>query len=385
LNYAGGYASREYYVNNSRESKQIIELGKTALGEGQQYKTPTLEEKIEALDFSGCSEKEAGLRLAGEVQKENSAFVTETLGIDFDRFFDEDQELTQSGAIQHMLDRLRAKECTYEHEGAEWIKTSEYGDDDDRVIVRSDGSGSYFLSDIAYHDDKFSRGLDAVFNVWGADHGGHEKRMMAVKKMLEWPGNLHIFISQMVMLKGEEGEREKMSKRAGNVILLEDLVSEIDVDVVRWFFLEKALSTQMDFDLELARKTSEKNPLRYVQYAQARMCSIMKKAGIKKSGEEGHETTPLGDIFSEKQAHRLSVKLLQFEEVIEDIVRNYGVHKLTTYAYELAGVFNQFYRDVRVIEQDGSVNHEALELVIATRRVLSKSLDLLGISAPEEM
>lgn len=382
LTHAGALTAREYYVNNSRQSKQIKELGKTALGRGEEYKTPALEEKIEQMDFSGLDETEAGLRLAREVQKENAEFVTHTLGVSFDLFFDEDEKLVEEGGGQVMLEKLRAEELTYTYEGAEWLKTSAYGDDEDRVVVRSDGSGSYFLSDIAYHDDKFSRELDNVLNIWGADHGGHEKRMQAVKKMLDWPGELHIFIAQLVMLKGEGGEREKMSKRAGNVILLEELVEQIELDVVRWFFLEKTLSTQMDFDMALARETSEKNPVRYVQYAHARCCSVLKKADRERKPPRPEK---MDTVFGSPSAHTLAVMIIQYSEKIEEITRDYGVHKMTTYAYELAGALNHFYRDVRVIESDDSINREALELTALARETLASSLKLLGISAPEKM
>ncbi|HET8574690.1 MAG TPA: arginine--tRNA ligase [Candidatus Paceibacterota bacterium] len=385
---AGAFLTREFYINNSRESKQIKELGKTALGRGEQYKTPALEEKISQIDFSGMSEEEAGFALSEKIQEDNQNFIEKTLGIPFDLYYSEDEELRAKEKTSAMRQRLESLGLTYEKENAVWLKTSEYGDDEDRVLVRSDGSASYFLGDIAYHDDKFSRGFDAVFNIWGADHAGHVKRMEAVKKMLQWQGEFRVFIVQMILLKGNDGARAKMSKRAGTVVLLEDLVEEVGIDVARWFFLEKALSTQMDFNLDLARDASEKNPVRYVQYAHARMCSILEKAGgeMQTPSEKNEKSEiSLSQVLENPSARALALKVLQFPAVIEEITRNCLVNQLTTYVYELAGVFSGFYRDVRVIGEGGEVNREALEMVKITRETLGGALELLGISAPEKM
>jgi arginyl-tRNA synthetase len=379
LSFSGAYVTREFYINNSRESNQINELGKTALGTGEQYKTPALEEKIAKLKTDGLSEQEAGFLLAEQVQEENKNTIEKEFGISFDTYYSEDEQLRVGKKIEVMKEKLTSAGNTYEKDGALWLKTSEFGDDEDRVIVRSDGKASYFLGDIAYHDDKFSRGLDSVFNVWGADHQGHVKRMQAVKKMLQWQGNFHIFIAQLVMLKSAEGERVKMSKRAGNVVLLEDLVSEIDIDVARWFFLEKTLNTQMDFNLTLAKERSEKNPVRYVQYAHARMCSIIEKAGKEK------KETDFANVLKDPSARLLARKLVEFPEVIEEITKDFMVSKLTTYTYSLSKVFSQFYHDVRVLKEDGSIDSEALALVQRSEATLECALSLLGISAPEKM
>lgn len=386
-NFAGGFITREYYINNSRESKQIRELGKTALGKGEQYKTPALEKNIGQKDFSGMTEEEAGAFLAQMIQKENRAFIEADLGVYFDEWYSEEKDLRVSGKVSEMKEYLLKKDLTYEKEGALWLKTSEYGDDEDRVIVRSDGKASYFLSDIAYHADKFSRELDIVFNIWGADHGGHIKRMQAVKKMLDWQGGFHIFVVQLVSLKGEGGIREKMSKRAGNVILIEDLVGEFDIDVVRWFFLEKSLSTQMNFDLELARENSEKNPVRYVQYAHARMCSLLEKSHQISEGSTHPKVEPseMEEVLKNQKARKLALQIVRFPEVIEEITKDYAVHKLTTYTYELSQVFSQMYHEVRVIEEGGGINTQALALVQSTQKTLAKCLEFLGISAPEKM
>ena len=206
LAYAGADVTREYYINDSRESNQIKELGKTALGRGEQYKTEKLAALIQQSDFEGLGEADAGFALAEKVQKENKDVIERKLGIVFDEWYSEDTRLRATGANDGMLTRL--KEFTYEKDGAVWLKTSEYGDDEDRVVVRSDGSKSYFISDITYHEEKFTRGYDTVINIWGADHHGHVKRMQAVKKMLGWNGELIVFITQLVSLK-EGGDVKK--------------------------------------------------------------------------------------------------------------------------------------------------------------------------------
>lgn len=379
--YTGADVTREYYINDSRESNQIIELGKTALGKGEQYKTERLSKMVAELNTAGLTEAEAGFLLGEKVQEYNKNFIEKKAGVHFDRWYSEDKEIREKKVTEKTLVDLKEKGVVYEKDGAVWLKTSEYGDDEDRVLVRSDKTATYFLSDISYHREKFSRGDDTVIDIWGADHHGHVKRMHAVGKILGWPDNPPqpiIFVVQLVGLKDGE-ERKKMSKRAGTVILLEDLINEYGNDVVRWFFAEKSISTHMDFDADLARDTSAKNPVFYVQYAHARICSIEKQAMALSPNE-----TTIESILDEPTARALAFKIVQFKEVVDEIARDYYVHKLTTYAYELASEFSQFYRDVRVIEGE-TYAKGALLLASVARDTLAKALGLLGISAPEKM
>lgn len=378
FSFAGARVVREYYINDSRESKQIIELGKTALGKGEQYKTSETEELISKNDFSGMSEPEAGSKLSGLIQGNNRTFIEKKIKILGFNWYSEDEKLRVSKLNDKVLADLEEEKLTYEKDGAVWLKTSEYGDDEDRVVVRSDGTKSYFLSDIAYHNDKFAGGYDKIIDIWGADHHGHVKRIEAVKKMLGWKGELKIFITQLVSLK-ENGVSSKMSKRAGNVILLEDLVDEFGLDVVRWFFSDKSLNTHMEFDMELAREHSAKNPVSYVQYAHARISSILEKA--KNIPVDGSN---IADTMKDKEARKLAVKIMEFPEVVSSIAQDYQVHKLTTYLYGLASAFAQFYEKVRIIG-DTSHNSGALELATLTKETIALSLNLLGISAPERM
>ncbi len=379
LEFSGAEVVREFYINDSQESTQIGELGKTALGKGEQYKTEHLQKMIKSIDFSGKSEAEAGFLLGEKIQEYNKEFIEEKLGIKFDVWYSEDKKLRATGVNDDMLKKLEGFIEKKDGEGdALWLKTSEYGDDKDRVVLRSDRTKSYFISDISYHDEKFSKGYDTIIDVWGADHHGHVKRMQAVKEMLKWKGEFQIFITQLVSLK-EGGERKKMSKRAGTAVLLEDLVDEIGIDVVRWFFAEKSLNTHMDFDMELARKQSADNPVFYVQYAHARIIAI-----------EGNvmglslDSSTLTDTIAKKEGRALAMKILEFSEVVDNVANDFQVNKLTTYAYELANEFNQFYRDVRVINED-ICDAGALALMQITKETLATNLKLLGISAPERM
>ncbi len=385
LSLAGAEVTREFYINDSRESNQIRELGKTALGKGEQYKTPELEEKMQSMDFSGLEEADAGVKLAHAVQSSNRAFIEQGLGVNFNKWYSEDEELRASGANDLMLVFLKDRGFTYEKDGALWLKTSEYGDDEDRVIVRSDGTMTYFIADIAYHKNKFDRGFQTVINVWGADHHGHVKRMHAVGRMLGWPlshagDQPMIFIAQMVSLK-EDGISKKMSKRAGNVISLRDLVKEFGIDVVRWFFIEKSLNTQMTFDMALAREASDVNPVYYVQYAHARISAIIEKI---KGLPESSEGLSFADIMKTPSARALASKIAEFPEIIADTARDYNVHSITTYATALATAVNACYRDMRVVG-DGSYDKGVLALFVRAKETIGSTLSILGISAPERM
>jgi len=291
---------------------------------------------------------------------------------------------------------LKEKKLVYEKEGAIWFKTSQYGDEEDRVVVRSDSAATYFLTDIAYHINKFKRGFKTVIDIWGADHQGHEKRMYAAKKALGWKGDLKILITQLVTLK-ERGEKKKFSKRKGSIVLLKDLLKEVGLDAMRWFFLEKALSTHMEFDMQLAKERSKKNPVYYVQYSHARACSILKKAGsVAKKLDFSSIGLAVGSLSKNKIEAReeksnflqrsLILKLIQFSEIIEDISKDYQVHRLTTYVYELAKVFTDFYENVPVLKAEtAELKKSRLALVSISRKILEKSLSLMGISAPLKM
>lgn len=381
LEKAGHKVEREYFINDSKESTQIKELGKTVLGKGKSYLTDYLRKKIESASWRKKvkDESQAGYLMAKEIQKDNEKFIKK-LGIKFDKWFSEELDLRKNKNFKKTLNLLKRKKLVYEKERALWLKTSKFGDNEDRVVVRSSGEIPYFLSDIAYHIDKFGRKYNKVIDIWGADHHGHVKRMISAKEMLGWKGNLEILISQLVTLKEGE-EKRKLSKRKGTIILLKDLIKEVGLDACKWFYLEKSLSTHMDFDLEMAKERSQKNQVYYVQYACARMHSILSKSNLKSQISKLQLKNQ--KILKLEPVRNLIKKLIQFPEIIEDTANDYQVQRLTTYAYELAGEFSQFYRDVKVL---GSENEkELIAIVSLTRKILADTLKLLGISAPKKM
>ena len=385
LEKAGFMVVREYFINDARNSKQIIELGKTALGMGETYLTDYLKFKIQnakakiTIQKSKLSENEAGYLLAQEVQKDTKDFLEKKLKIKFDKWVSEEKDIYQKNRIQKILNWLEKNNLVYKKDGAWWIKTSQFGDDKDWVVIRETGEPTYLLSDIAYHKDKFDRGFDKVIDIWGADHQAHVAKMKAVAKMLNFKGGFDILVLQLVALRGGE----KMSKRLGNVITLEELVDEIGLDAARWFYLQKSLDTHIEIDLDLANEQSEKNPIFYVQYAHARICSILAKCKMKNGKCE--ITAQNLKLLNHPSELNLIKKLIQLPEVIEDTAKDYQVQRLPQYAMDLSAVFHQFYGDCRVISEDKNLTAARLSLVLAAKIVLKNTLSLMGISAPEKM
>lgn len=377
LEKAGYQVTREYYVNDAKSNTQINILGQTSLGKGVTYLTPDLKVKIEKLKLKLkeiTDEGEAGHLLAREVQKDNKDFIEKKLKIKFDKWvFEED--LYQKSKIEKILTWLKKENLVYQKAGAWWIKTSQFGDNKDWVVIRETGEPTYLLSDIAYHQDKFNRGFKRIINIWGADHQGHVSKMKAVSKILGYKGALDILISQMIRLKGGL----KLSKRKGEIITLEDLINEVGLDVARFLYLTKSLDTQMEFDIDLAKEQSQKNPVFYAQYVSARICSILRKA--KTGGFKSQDFK----LLTHPSESALIKELIRLPEIIEDAAKDYQVQRLPQYVLELATVFHRFYRDCRVISDNQKLTNARLGLVSATQIVLKNTLNLMGISAPERM
>jgi len=392
LSFAGFDLVREYYINNARQSAQIKELGKTALKRGTSYKSPYLDKKLREFSKSLSRMKNseaAGYFLANKIQKDIKDFLAKKAKIKFD-VWTEEEYLYKKRLVAETFRELKNKNLTYENDGAVWLKTTKYGDTQDQVLVRQNGENTYFMADIAYHTDKAKRGFDKMIDIWGADHQGHVKRMGVALRMFGIK-KFEILITQIVRLKG----RVKLSKRKGNIVALEDLIDDIGLDSTRYFYLTKSLNSQMEIDLNLARMQNNKNPVFYIQYTHARICSILRKSktliastafGARLSDkyrlQEINKKTL--DKLGERGEFDLAKKLLAFGDIIEDIAQDYQVHRLTTYVYELAHEFNQFYRDFRVIE-GRVVNEGGLALTMTTGLVIKQCLDLLGIGAPEKM
>ncbi len=305
----------------------------------------------------------------------------ELLGVTFDVWFSE-RSLFENAHYQTALSILKRGGYIAEKEGATWFVSTALGEDKDNVVIRTDGTPTYFATDIAYHYNKFlERHFDTVIDIWGADHMGHVSRMKAVVSALGIdPKRLKVIISQMVTLRRGD-ETVRISKRSGDIITLRELVEEVGADACRFFFLSRTADSQMDFDLELAKKQSADNPVYYVQYAHARIASILRLAQ-----EKGIDAGD-GDIFRLTTEPELTLirKMLLLPEIVEMIAQTLEPHHLTYYAQDLANVFHGFYKQCRVVTDDEALTKARLKLVKAAKIVLGRTLHLMGMAAPERM
>ncbi|MBM7622681.1 arginine--tRNA ligase [Sporohalobacter salinus] len=304
-------------------------------------------------------------------------------GISFDNWFSE--RSLHPEAIEEVVQELKEVEYIYEEDGALWFKSTEFGDDKDRVVIKSDGSPTYFAADIAYHKNKFERGFDKVINIWGADHHSHVDRMKAVVEALGYDTeSLSIILVQMVTLF-EDGNEVQMSKRAGEFITLQDVIDEVGVDVARYFYIMRDTDSQLDFDLELAKQESTNNPIYYVQYAHARICSLLEKKENENVKLPDIEEIDLTNLQAEEEIDLLN-KLASYPKEISKCAKTKEPHHLAQFVYDLASKFHSFYNKCPVILNDKEVMYARLHLVIACKQILKDILEnLLGISAPEKM
>ncbi len=308
-------------------------------------------------------------------------------GIDFDRWFSE-SELHEKNEVDLALDFLKTKTMSYQKNGASWVNTTQFGDDKDRVVVRSNGQKTYFASDIAYHKNKFDRGYDRLINIFGADHHGYINRMKAAVQALGYnPKNMTILIHQLVNLL-RDGKPVKMSKRAGTFVTLREVLEEVGVDATRFFFLMRRSDTSLDFDLELAKKATNENPVFYVQYAHARLCSIVRVAK-EKAWDVDHviQNPNLQSLAALTLPEELAIirLLSQYPELIKSSAEAMEPHRITFYLQSLAGLLHSYYFSCRVITEDVALTKARLVLVTAIRIVLQNGLHILGLTAPEEM
>jgi arginyl-tRNA synthetase len=323
--------------------------------------------------------REWGYRDAvGSVQRD-----LERIGVRFDTWFSE-RTLHERSDVTEVLEMLREHAFTYEHEGAVWLRTSELGDQRDRVLVKSDGSPTYLLPDIAYHRDKFARGWEHLIDIWGADHHGQVKSLQAGVQMLGFPpGEPEIILGQLVRIE-RGGELVRLSRRAGDIITLADILDEVDPDVVRLTFLLQSIDTPQTFDLEVVTEQSMENPVYYVQYAHARIASIGRKAA-----ERGVTRRPLDEVDLSVLVHEREAELLRtlalYPDVVSEAAELRAPHRVTTWVREFAKHFHGFYRDCRVISDDETLTQARLWLSEACGIGLADALGLLGVSAPDEM
>lgn len=351
----------------------ILEIAREIAEEkGDFYMKMSFEERKEAF-------KEAAYKMVLEHLKK----VLDSMDVRFDVWFSE-RSLHESGALERTVQMLKERGFVYEKDGAVWFKSTEFGDEKDRVLIRSNGEPTYFLADVAYHVNKKERGFDRVIDIWGADHHGYVPRMKAAMIALGFGEDfLEVIIGQMVNLLSQ-GKPVRMSKRTGEMVTLEELLEEVGKDPLRFFFVSKSTDSTLDFDIDLAREQSQKNPVYYVQYAHARICSILRKAeehGLVASQKD----LELVDLLEEEEEIGLISQLTLYPEIVEACARTREVHHLPAYLVELASAFHSFYQKVRVIGEDEMKSKARLLLVKGIKEVMADGLKLIGVSAPESM
>lgn len=399
LDAAGYDVTREYYINDA--GNQITNLAKSIEARywqslGKEMEMP--EDGYHGKDIVGIGEDLAKTRPELQEMSDSERIeVFRKLGVDyemrklrqdladfnihFDNWFSE-TSLYDKGDIQAVLEKMNELGYTYEKDGATWLRTTDFKDDKDRVLIKQDGTYTYFLPDIAYHYDKIQRGNDKLINLFGADHHGYINRL---KASLETFGvdseRLEIQIMQLVRLM-QDGVEVKMSKRTGNAITLREIMDEVGIDAARYFLTMRSPDTHFDFDMELAKTQSQDNPVYYAQYAHARICSILRQAA-----EQGYEVKAGSDYsaITHEKAIELLKKVAEFVTVIEGAAEARAPHRITNYIQDLAAHFHKFYNAEKVLTDDAVKTQAHLALVDAVRITLRNALNLVGVSAPESM
>ena len=400
MNMAGFECQKEYYINDA--GNQIMKLGlslearyRQVLGD-ENYPFPedgyhgvdiieTAKHIVEQYGDSYLSlpAEERQAKMVEIALKEKLSAIREGLeafGVTYDNWFSE-QSLHDSGAVKAVVEELRQRGYVYEKDGALWLETTKFGDEKDEVLIRSNGIPTYFAADIAYHKNKFDRGFNRVINIWGADHHGHVARMKGAMTALGYNGdNLIVILMQLVRLF-KNGEIVRMSKRTGQFVTLQELIEDVGKDAARYFFIMRNPDSQMDFDLDLAKSQSNDNPVYYVQYAHARICSILSVAGmaVPKAGEVNLNR------LSAPSELALIRKIADLPAEIAGAARDLAPYRLARYATDLATLFHSFYSECRVLTDDEELKKARLVLVNAARITLRNVLTLLGVTAPERM
>ena len=425
LKFYGHEVYQEFYINDA--GSQIQKLGrslviriKQELGENIDFPTDEEERKnyypgdylipvakaflqkypdtnlstIQQLNLSTFSD------FAKEYEEKVQRDLLDRLHVKFDNFYSE-LSLHNSGKVKHYVEKLTQSGKIYEKDGATWFKSSDYGDDQDRVIKKVDGSNTYLTADIAYHAEKLERGFDRMIDIWGADHHGYIPRVKASLEALGYdPNKLEVLLGQLVNLV-IDGNEVRMGKRK-NMVTLEDLVDEVGVDATRYWMTMRNIDTTLDFDIELAKKSSDENPVFYVQYAHARACSILRNATQPKiNTESGEQSVPIiaetefNTLLSNfdpniikltlKEARKLILKLEEFKHLIVTSARDRQVYTICRYVQDLASEFHSFYNSTRVITDDIEITKARLSLIYAFKIVLANALKIIAVSAPERM
>lgn len=382
LRKAGMEVVSEYYVNDAGE--QVAKLGHSVLKDDKAAYSGDYIDKLNQKFGKLADISEVGEKATEAILADIKKTISGKMKIDFDSWVSE-RNLHDSGKVKQAIEVLKKKDLIYEKDGALWLKTTGFGDDKDRVLIKSSGQKAYFASDCGYILDKKERGFDKIIEIWGADHHGYVSRFRAAAEALGFEkNNVKFVIVQLVRLV-KDGKEARMSKRAGNVIYIDELIDKVGHDVARFFFLMYSPNAHMNFDLGLAEERSEKNPVYYVQYAHARIASILIKVQDAASGTRDAGNADLSLLAHEKELS-LMKELNKFPEIIEEIAESYAVHKLPQYAIKLADKFHSFYNDCRVIDRENQeLSRARQELVNAVKIVLAETLRLIGVSAPNKM
>lgn len=401
LSKAGYDVSREYYINDAGNQINNLALSvEVRYFEALGLEKPMPEDGYRGEDIIAIGKRlaeEYGDRFVNEEESERLEFFREyglkyeleklrkdleNFRVPFDVWYSE-TSLYQNGKIDKALEALREKGHVYEEDGATWFRSTTFGDDKDRVLIKKDGTYTYLLPDIAYHKDKLDRGFDKLINVWGADHHGYIPRMKAAIEALGYEkGTLEVEIIQLVHLY-KNGEKMKMSKRTGKAVTMRDLIEEVGLDAVRYFFAMRSADTHMDFDLDLAVSTSNENPVYYAQYAHARICSMLRQG--EEQGLKPAADLDFSHIQSEKEYDLLKT-IGGFPEAVAEAAEKRIPHRVTNYIYDLASALHSFYNAEKVIDPENEEKSRArLALMKATQITLNNALQLIGVSAPEKM
>ena len=427
LEFAGWQVEQEFYINDCGE--QINKLAKSAfacyqrkLGNSVDYPedgypeeslSPLVDKAMSEYDSSKLSTPEELGDIVKEYFRADQEKLLASLGVKFDTWFSE-TSLHKEGKVEEALEQMSKLNYTYESEGAFWLKAKELGDERDRVLKKSSGATTYLANDAAYHLNKYKRGYDLMVNIWGADHHGQVPGLKAVIKALgEDPAKFDVLLTQIVNLN-RDGKPVKMSKRMGTVVMLDEVLDEVGADAVRYYLAESNPNNPINFDLELAKKTSKDNPAFYIQYAHARCCSILRRACEEYLDSDSGKMNPprvsaeqmqqieqaygkdehLFDSTFDNESDnpeafaaqkKLVLRLAGLPDEVEEAARVMQPGRIARYSYEIACDLQRFYEVSRVLSEDLSVTRSRLGLIMATRQVLANTLKIIGVSAPERM
>lgn len=400
LEFAGFDVEREYYINDagsqienfakSLEVRYLQHFGENVSMPEDGYRGEDIIQTVEKfvqnygdefLNMDSVVRRKQLVEFALTEKLESIRTSLRDFGVEYDNWFSE-KYLHENKIIDATIEELQKRGYTYEKEGALWFEATAFGDDKDEVLIRVNGIPTYFAADIAYHKNKFERGFEHIIDIWGADHHGHVKRMKGSMQALGYsPDDLEIILLQLVRLV-RDGEVVRMSKRTGNVVTLAELLDEVGKDAARYFFVMMSPDTHLEFDIDLAKSQSNENPVFYIQYAHARICSILRQ--IENDGRYNLNEVDLS-LLKEQTEIDLIKKIAMFPMEISLSAEMRSPHRIAKYVHDLAGLFHSFYNAHRVIISDVELSNARIALIMAVKIVICNALKLIGVSAPEKM